>query len=114
VITLGLVEGAGGNNLDDDRLLETLLDVLLRRFGGLPLRFVANEDRGAILIADVAELTMRVQRIDVLPEVIEQLLVADLRRIEHDLHGFRVARSAVRHLLVGRILDVPAGVTRRR
>jgi hypothetical protein len=38
-----------------------------------------------------------------LPEQLEQLLVADPRRVEHDTHGLGVAGLAGAHLLVRRV-----------
>src|SRR5262249_22668297 len=70
------------------------------------------EDRAAVLVAVVAELPILRQRIDVVPEHVEQLLIAHLGRVVHDLHRFGVAGAAARHVLVAGIGGVPAGIAR--
>jgi hypothetical protein len=61
----------------EDRLAETSLHRLLRRLGGGTLRVRADEDCRTILSADVAELPVRDEGIDVAPEVVEHLIVGD-------------------------------------
>src|SRR5262249_59603492 len=65
-----------------------------------------------IVSAVVAELPILRQRIDVVPEHVEQLLIAHLGRVVHDLHRFGVAGAAARYLLVAGIGVVPAGIAR--
>ena len=58
----------------------------------------------------IAKLRVRRHGINVVPEQVQQLLVADLPWIIHDLDGFRVARAAGLDLLVGRMLGLSSGV----
>src|SRR5262249_53253968 len=112
VIVLRLVERAGGHDLRRHRLLEARLDPCLRRFRQSALLVVVVEARGAVLVAVVAELAVLRQRIDVVPEHVEELLEAHVRRVVGDLDRFGVAGAAVRHLLVARVGDVAAGIAR--
>ena len=57
----------------------------------LQLGGVVGEDRGAVRRSVVAELRVLRGRIDRAPEVLDQLLVADLARVVHDLHRLGVA-----------------------
>src|SRR6185436_1368071 len=75
VVSLGGPERGGGGDLGGDRLLEALLELLLGGLGGLSLGVVVDEDRRAVLAADVAELAVRRHWIDVVPEDVEELLV---------------------------------------
>src|SRR6266496_4914273 len=74
VILLGRIERRGRDDLRHDSPLEArhLFDPPLRLLGGFPLRLVLVEDRRAVLRAVVAELTVRLRRIDVVPEGLEQ------------------------------------------
>src|SRR5258707_1575987 len=72
----------------------------------------AIKDCAAILVAVVAELSILRQGIDVVPEHVEQLVVAYLGRVVHDLHRLGMTSAAVRDLLVGRIGRMTAGITR--
>jgi hypothetical protein len=49
-----------------------------------------HEDFGSILIADVAELPVRHERIDVVPEVIEQRGIRDASGVVQHLDRFDV------------------------
>jgi hypothetical protein len=60
---------------------------------------------------DVAELPVLDCRIDVVPEVVEQLLIGNLVRIV-DAHRFRMTSAAMADLFVGWVLDLSSGVTR--
>src|SRR5450759_4103258 len=113
VIVLGCVERAGGDDLRIDRLLELGLDFFLGGFRQFALLVVAHENRGAVLVAAVAELPVLHGRIDGVPVMREQLLVGDLARIIDHLHRLGVPGATGGDLLVARIGDVPAGVARR-
>ncbi len=116
MVLLGRIERTGGDDLRHDGLVESprRLELLLRGQRELLLRVVVIEDGRAILRSAIAELRVRGDRIDVVPERVEQALVAHPAGIEHDAHGFGVPRSAVGHLLVRGIGDAPARVPRRR
>ena len=49
-----------------------------------------------------------------LPEVLQQLGVADLRGIEHHQHRFRMTRLAATHFLVGGVGGMASGIAGRR
>src|SRR3954470_1829931 len=111
VVLLGLVEGAGRDDLGiDGARRELCLDLLLGFLGELLLLLAAIEDRRAVLVAGVAELLVLHERIDVAPEHVEELGVGHLRRVVDDLHRLRVTGAAGRHLLVGRVLNGPSDV----
>ena len=113
MVVLGLVERTGGHDLGRDRLLEALGDLRLRRLGQTALLVIAVENGAAVLAAMVAELAILRERIDVVPEHVEKLLVADLGWIEGDLHRLGMAGAAVRDLFVARIGDLSAGIAGR-
>src|SRR5262245_9415013 len=112
VVLLGRIERRRGDDLGDDRLLEGLraLELGARGLGRAPLGLVGDENGAAVLMAGVAELAVTGGRVDVVPEDVEQLLVADLRGIVADTDRLGVARPAGGHLLVGWIHLGPTGV----
>ena len=73
-----------------------------------------EEDRRAVLRADVEALAVAAPRVVLAPEGLEQLLVGDLRRVERDLDGLGMPRAVAADLAVGRIRRVPAGVADAR
>src|SRR5262249_57090681 len=95
-----------------ERLLEALLNRRLRGSRQRPLFVAVIEDRAAVLVAMVAKLSILRQGIDVVPEYVEELVIANLGRVADDLHRFGVAGAAARHLLVAGIGGVPAGIAR--
>src|SRR2546428_9653138 len=110
VVLLGRVERGRRHDLGRDRAPEALREALLRLLRQAALRVVVVEDRGAVLVAVVAELRLRRERVDVVPEDVEQLLVSELAGVVDDLDRLGVARAARRHLLVGGVLGVAARV----
>src|SRR6516164_3157686 len=70
------------------------------------------EDRAAVVVAVIEELPILRQRIDVVPEHVEELVIAHLGRVVDDLHRFGMPSAAVRDLLVAGIGGVSAGVAR--
>src|SRR5262249_51214980 len=101
VVLLGRIERRRRDDLGDDRLLEGLraLERVARCLGRAALRLVGDEDRAAVLVAGVAELAIARRRVDVVPEDVDQLLVADLRGIVADPDRLGVARAAGGDLL---------------
>src|SRR5262245_66640615 len=95
MIVLGLVERPGRDDLRLNRLLEAALHQRLRSLRRRALRLVVIEDRGAVLVADVAELPVLRERVDVVPENIEQLVVAHLRGGKGNLDRFGTPGTAV-------------------
>src|SRR5215831_13665109 len=112
MVLFGFVERPGWHDCGLERLLEALLNRRLRGFRQRPLFVAVIEDRAAVLVAMVAELPILRQGIDVVPEYVEELVIANLGRVVDDLHRFGVAGAAARHLLVAGIGGVPAGIAR--
>src|SRR5213594_1382014 len=75
------------------------------------LLLVEIEDRAPILASPVAKLAIRRRRIDIVPEDIEQLLIAYLLRIENDLNRLSVSGPARRNFLIGRVFLLPSRIT---
>ena len=92
MVSLGRIEGSGGGDLGDDRIGEGLglLERRPRLLRRLPLYFVVVKDSAAVLLADVAELSVGRRRIDVPPEDCEQLLIADDAWVKDDPYRFGV------------------------
>src|SRR5262249_53156632 len=95
MVLLGFVERAGRHYCGRNVLLESVRNRSLRGLRQRALLVAVIEDRAAVLVAVVAELPILRQRIDVVPEHVEQLLIAHLGRVVHDLHRFGVAGAAV-------------------
>src|SRR6266571_1462414 len=72
-----------------------------------------KENRRAVLRADVRPLPVHLRRVMRLPEGIEQLFITQLRRIERNLHHFRVSRFARANILVRRLGYLSATVAHR-
>ena len=81
-----------------------------RGLGGGPLIGIFDEDRRTVAFAPVAELTAVVGGIDRPQEEIEDLAVADDRRVIGDLDRFVVTGAAARDLLVSRVGRRAAGL----
>jgi hypothetical protein len=69
------------------------------------------KDDGAILRSDVRTLAVQCHRVVVRPKNLEELFVADLRRIEFDFNDFSVACFVRADIFVAGIFFRPAGVT---
>src|SRR5579863_7707070 len=114
VVVLGVVERRRAGDLGGDWLEpargEGGVVALARALGGLALPWRRREDRGPILGADVVPLPHALRRIVVLPKDLEQRLVAELRRVEHDEHDLGVPGAARTDFLIGRVLREAAGV----
>src|SRR3954462_15526184 len=105
MIVLSRIKRVGLDDLGvDGARREFRFDLFLGVFSEFLLVLGAIENRGAVLIARVAELLILHQRIDVAPEYIEQLRVGDLGGIVGDFDRLGVTGAAGRYLLVGRIL----------
>jgi len=78
------------------------------------LFLVVIEDGRSIPRPHIAELLVRRERIDVLPEHIEQLRVGDLRRSVENLDSIGVAGAARGYFLLRGALLVPARIAGRR
>ena len=114
MIVLGEIEfgrrrdlgGDGAETLGSKRLLIHRL----RRVGGFALRIAERVDRRTILRADIVALAHALRRVVIFPERLQQLLVGDLLRIEHDQHHFGVTGAARADLFIGRVGGVAAGI----
>src|SRR5918996_1039991 len=71
VVVLGRIEGRGWLDLRDHRLFEFPGDLLLRGLGQLLFLIVAEKDHALISAALVAELPVRIERVDIAPEMVE-------------------------------------------
>jgi hypothetical protein len=104
VVILGRIKLARRGDLGDYR--PRIKALRHRRLGGLGcllLLIDQVENRRADLRDRVAELSVRGERIDVAPEILEQVLVSHLQRIEDDAHDLNMAGhdllvSGVRHM----------------
>jgi len=93
------------DHLRHDRIVPDVLclDLLDRLLGDRALLGRVREDDGAILCADVRALPIQCRRIVHAEEDLEQIVIADLLRIEGDLDDLGVSRRAGAHLFVRRI-----------
>src|SRR5262249_25086181 len=112
VILFGLVERTSRHDRRLDRLLEALLNRRLRGFRQRPLLVAMIEDRAAVLVAVIAELPILRQRIDVVPEHVEQLVMLPLGGVDPALPPFGGPGAAGGARLVGGMGGVPAGIAR--
>src|SRR5690606_15860457 len=98
-IVLGGVELAGRKDLRDDLPAHhpALRELPLGALRELTLLFVVIEARAAVLAAPIAELPAGIERIDVVPEHVEQRLVLDDARVVFDLYRLEMPRPARRH-----------------
>src|SRR6202049_3664792 len=92
MIVLGGPERRRRHDLGYDPLLEAarLGQLGLRRLREALLLLVVIEDGAAVLVAVIAELRIGRDRVDVVPEHVEQLRIADLGGGVCQLDGFRV------------------------
>src|SRR5207237_3615599 len=86
-IEFGRWRDLGGDGAEALRR-QRLLVRRLRRVGGLALRVAEGVDRRAILGADIVALAHALRRVVIFPERLQELLVADLLRIDHNQHHF--------------------------
>src|SRR5438552_2185661 len=111
VIVLGDPETRRRNDLRRDRTRPLFLGPLFRPLRGLTLFLVVIKNRRPVLGAAIVPLLILRRRIVQSEKVVENLVVADLRRIELDLDRFGVTGVPLLHILVPRILESPARVT---
>src|ERR1700722_5351409 len=69
-----------------------------------------EENRRAILVADVRPLPVQRGRIVIIPEDFEQVVIADDLRIEGDLDHFGVAGAIRADIYIGGVVELPAGI----
>src|ERR1700722_136699 len=113
VIFLCTIKFRSGRDLRNDRPFEHSLfnqDILGGAGGCFLLRIVKKYSR-AILRAYVRALAVERGWVVTLPEDGEKLEVGNPLRIEFHLHSFGMARVSAANILVGGILQGPAGVT---
>src|SRR5262249_52918963 len=71
------------------------------------------EDTGAILRSVVTELGIRGQWVNVVPEDVQELGVANFRRIVDDLDGLSVASPTGGHFLIGGMFSMTSRIAGR-
>src|SRR5713226_3541113 len=115
VVILCPIELRSGRDFSHDRILERfgLVECGFRLLRFDFLFVIVKENRGAVLMPDVAELAITRGRIDIVPEDVEQLAIAGFLRIESYLDRFGVTGAASGDLFIGRIDLLPAGVADR-
>jgi hypothetical protein len=111
MVLLGLVERPGRRDLSLDRLLlEARLHHSLRGLSEAALLVVMIKDRSSILVAVIAELPVLRQWIDVVPEHVQELLIADLRGVVDDLDRLGMTCPPARDLFITWIGGSAAGI----
>ena len=111
MIALCGIESSGGHDFGNDLLAQLPLRSSLAGLGELFFLVVCIKNRAAVLIAAVAKLAAGIKGIDIGPENIEQLGIADLVRVVFDLHHLRVPGTTAGHLLISRVLHLAAAVS---
>ena len=111
MVVFGGPEGGGGQNLGRDRVAKHLAGLGESAFGGSAFALARDEDGRAVAVALVAELTLRIGRVDTTDEIVGKLAIRNLGRVVGDLHGFVMAGLAIGDLFVGRLLDRTPGIT---
>src|SRR5580658_5362373 len=96
--------------LGDDGAREAALRGVARglRFGFLLRRM--KENRGAVLRPDIRPLAIQSGGVVVVPEDLQQIVVADHRRIVGHLHHFGVAGAIRADLFISRVIELTARV----
>ena len=115
---LGVVERRRVHDFGGDgavaRLPQRLGEAGFGRFRHLPLRVAMDIDAGAVLRADIVALAHALGRVVRLPEHLEQGVVGDFRRVEHDEDHLIVPGAAGADVLVGRVGRVATRIADRR
>src|SRR5712692_3395136 len=113
MVFLGRIKGAGRYDFGvDPGKTAALFQSRLAGFGRKPLCVALVKNSRAVLVADVAELPVLHGRIDVTPEIIQELFVCDLLRIVGYTHRLGMTGAAVADLFIGRVADRAAGIAR--
>src|SRR6201999_1642660 len=81
------------------------------RLGGLALGLARRVDRRAVLGPDVVALAHALRRVVVLPEELQQRVIAGLPGVVDDEDGLGVAGPRAADLVVRRVRGVAAGVS---
>src|SRR6267154_704193 len=112
MILLAYVERAGRGYLRGDRLAELAagLQCSFRFFRGRLLLWRMEEDRGAVLRAEVRALAVHLRRVVHLPESVKQLLIGQRRWIESNLHDFGMPGFIGADIFIRGIFSVAAAV----
>src|SRR6185312_5427002 len=102
MVVFSYPEGGGGHDLRDDLLREppALAKDLPGLLGQLLLLVVVIEDRRAVLRSYIRALAIEGGRVVVVPEDVEQRVVAHQRWIELDLDHFGVSGGVAAHFFV--------------
>src|SRR5262252_1945970 len=118
MIILGKIEVRGGQDLCRDGTVPSRGErLLVHRLGSLcgrALRGRVHVDAGPVLGADVVALPHALSRVMTLPEGLQQRLVGNLLRVEHNQDDLIVAGLAGTNFLIGGIWGETARVADRR
>src|SRR3989338_6205887 len=112
VVILGRIELGCRDDFGHDGLFETALQGRLGFLREAFLCFLVVENGRPILIPEVAKLAVGRERVDIVPEDVEEFFVADFFRIVGHLHRFGVAGGAGDDFVVSRVLFRAAGEAR--
>jgi hypothetical protein len=115
VILLGCIKSPGRCDLGDNGITERLVPLqgLFGSLGKLALYIVFIKDGGTVLMTFIAELAVIYGRVDIMPEYVQEKLVAKLVRVVDYLYRLGMAGTAGRHLFVGRIRLMPTRIADR-
>jgi uncharacterized membrane protein (UPF0127 family) len=114
MVFLGAPEGLGRRDLCDDGAGESRLRSIT---GGFRFGFLlgcVEENRGAILGADVRPLPVQRGWVVIIPEDFEQVVIADDLGIESDLDYFGVTGAIRTNVFIGGMFQLAAGVANLR
>ena len=113
MVFLGRPEGRSRQHFGvDHRETGTFEQGVTALLGDLALGLVLPVDPAAVLAAAVAELAVLDRWVDVAPEILDQLGVADLLRIVEDAHRFGMTRAPGADRFIARVVGFASGVAR--
>ena len=113
VVVFGRVELGQGRDFRRDLAIKNFfVELLFILLGGFALLFAFVEDCRSVLRSLIVSLAIERRWVVGLPMDLKQLRIRNLFWIELDLDDLCMSGFAGTDLLIGRVLDVPAGVTR--
>lgn len=110
VIILGPIKTGGRHDLGDYRFVEFRLGFVSHPLGNPPLLLVKIENRRSIIVADVRALPVKLRRVVHPKKLLAERFVTHFIGIEFYQHGLGMSGGMRTDLLVGRVLDMAAGI----